>query len=185
MEDNKIIELYWNRHEIAISETAQKYGNYCRSIAFNILANNEDTDECVNDTYLNAWKAIPTQRPNFLRVFLGRITRNIAFDKYDYYHAQKRNIDFNVLLSELEECISSSNDVESSFEKGEIAKAISDFLCSESSENRNIFIRRYWFSDSISTISASFKMKESKVKTILFRIRNRLKIYLEKEGIIL
>ena len=184
MQDYEIVDLYWNRSEIAIKETDLKYGRYCKRIAINILSNNQDAEECVNDAYLGAWNAIPPQRPFSLLSFLGRIIRNIALDRYDYNNAKKRNNKFDVLLSELDECLSQSSDnVENKYEEGEVAKLISDFLLSINSVSRNVFLHRYWYTDSISDIANNYGMSESKVKSILFRVRKKLKKYLEKEGI--
>lgn len=183
MEDKKIIDLYFERSENAIYETANKYGNYCRAIAFNILYNNEDTQECENDTYMAAWKAMPPTRPKILRVYLGRLTRNIALDKYDYNKAKKRNNEFDLILSELEECISSKENIETQFQSNNVSKVISDFLRTVNEEKRCIFLRRYWYSDSIEDISSRFNISSSKVKSTLFRMRKKLKLYLEKEGV--
>lgn len=185
MDDDKIIDLYWERSEKAISETSKKYSRYLRAIASNILSNHLDAEECENDTYIAAWNAMPSARPNRLLAFLGRITRNIALDRYDYNTAKKRNNEFDILLSELEDFVSTSTDVETQFENGELSKIISSFLRTINSEYRIISIRRYWYTDSIKSISLQLGMSESKVKSILFRTRNNLKTYLEKEGIVL
>lgn len=182
MDDNLIIDLFWNREEIAIRHTARKYGNYLCKIAFNILHVNKEVEECVNDTYFAAWNQIPPKRPKKLLPFLGRITRNISLNRYDYLTAKKRNGTFDILLSELEDCLSSSANVEKTYENGEISRIISDFLMSCDSDTRNVFVRRYWFSDSISDISKMFNMSESKIKSMLFRTRIKLKGHLEKEG---
>lgn len=184
MEDHKIIQLFCTRDETALEETAKKYNRYCTQIAYNILANLEDSKECVNDALLGAWHKIPPHIPEKLSSFLGRITRNIALDKYDYNTAEKRNKKFETLLDELNECLSSANNVERQYEEGEIAKSISTFLHSSNKEHRNMFLRRYWYSDSISDIASRFEVSESKVKSILFRTRNKLKIYLMKEGFV-
>ncbi len=185
MDDEMIINLYWERSEAAITETANKYGRYCRAIAFNILSNNADAEECENDTYMAAWNSMPPTRPNKLLAFLGRLTRNIALDRYDYNKAKKRNGEFDTLLSELGDIIFSQIDVEEEYEAKEVSKFISEFLHGSNVENRVIFLRRYWFSDSINDISVQFGMSESKVKSILYRMRKKLKKYLEKEGVIL
>lgn len=182
MDDNVIIEMFWQRIEDAIRCTSEKYGKYLLKIALNILHRNEDAEECTNDTYLAAWNQIPPNRPNKLLAYLGRITRNIAMDKLDYLSAKKRNSQFDVLLSELEECLSSSHTVEGEYEAGEIAGVISRFLKTTDTNTRNVFIRRYWFSDSILEIADKYDMSESKIKSMLFRTRNKLKVYLEKEG---
>ena len=184
MDDNMILDLYWARSESAISETAQKYGGYCRKIAMNILQNSEDTGECVNDTYLRAWNTIPPQRPTVFSSFLGKIIRNLSLNKYREQRAKKRGgYEVALLLDELEDCIPSGDSVEAEYEAGVIAKTIDRFLYSIDSEGRIIFVRRYWHVDSIRSIAAHFQMSESKVKSMLFRTRNKLRIYLEKEGI--
>jgi RNA polymerase sigma-70 factor (ECF subfamily) len=145
------------------------------------LSNRRDAEESVNDAYLAAWNMIPPSRPAKFSAFLGRITRNIALNKYDYNKAKKRNSEFDLVLSELGDCISTYDD----YEEGQIAKAISIFLRNMDSDSRNTFIRRYWYSDSISEVSRRFGMSESKVKSMLFRTRQKLRIYLEKEGVVI
>jgi len=186
LDDIKIIDLYWERSESAIDETSLKYGNYCTKIAINILQNREDSEECVSDTYLKAWDAIPPQRPAKLSAFLGRITRNLSFNRFTARNTQKRGgTNIELLLSELEECIPSDSSVEADYEAGQTARIIDAFLASAKPDNRIIFVRRYWYADSITEIASRFDMSESKVKSILFRTRNKLKDYLEKEGVVL
>ena len=182
MTDQIIIDLFWQRSEDAIRNTSQKYERYLTKIAMNILHNNEDSEECVNDTYFTAWKQIPPDRPQKLLPYLGRITRCLALNRYDYLTAQKRNSEFTVQLTELEECLSSPDTVESQYENGELSSAISNFLRTLEPEKRNIFIRRYWFSDNIIDIARRFEISESKVKSILFRARKQLKKHIESEG---
>ena len=184
MDDNIILDLYWARSESAISETAQKYGGYCTKIAMNILQNSEDTEECVNDTYLKTWNAIPPQRPTIFSSFLGKIIRNLSLNKYKEQRAKKRGgYEVVLLLDELEDCVPSGNRVEYEYEVGVIAQTIDRFLHSIDAESRIVFVRRYWYVDSIRSIAARFQMSESKVKSMLFRTRSKLRIYLEKEGI--
>lgn len=184
MDDNAIIDLYWERSESAISQTATKYGKYCNTIAMNILRNSEDADECVSDTYLKVWNAIPPERPSSLSAFLGKITRNLSLNKYKEQRTQKRGGDeVTLILDELEDCIPSSRSVESEMESRTIAEAINTFLISIESESRIVFVRRYWYADSVGSISSRFQMSESKVKSMLYRTRNKLRLYLEKEGI--
>ena len=184
MTDIEIIDLYWGRSESAISETARQYGAYCRAISMNIVHNNNDAEECVNDTYLNAWNNIPPQRPAMLGTFLGRITRNLSLDRYKSRKAQKRIIDeTGVLLSELDECVPAGNSVEDEFEVKHISEAIDNFLSVIGRDDRMFFVRRYWYGDSIANIALRFTVSESKIKTNLFRTRNKLKDYLEKEGV--
>lgn len=182
MTDERIVEQYWERSEDAIRHTAEKYEPYLMRISMNILRVREDAEECVNDTYLSAWNQIPPDRPKQLLPYLGRIARCLSYNRYDYLTAQKRSVDFTAQLTELEDCLSSCETTESQYESGELAKAISAFLRTLDAEKRNIFLRRYWFSDSIPKIAARFGISESKVKTTLFRVRTRLKHYLESEG---
>lgn len=182
MTDQAIIDLFWQRSEEAIRNTSQKYGTYLTKIAMNILHYYEESEECVNDTYLAAWEQIPPDRPQRLLPYLGRITRCLALNRYDYLTAQKRNAAFTVQLTELEECLSRPDTIESAYENGELSSAISAFLRTLDSEKRNIFIRRYWFSDNITEIARRFEISESKVKSILFRVRKQLRKYLESEG---
>ncbi|MEK5240309.1 sigma-70 family RNA polymerase sigma factor [Paenibacillus sp. FSL L8-0470] len=183
MEDQGIVRLYLQRSQQAIIETKNKYGAYCRVIARNTLSSYSDIEECENDTYLGAWNAIPPNMPRKFPVFLGRITRNIALDKHGYNSAKKRNREFEVILTELEECLASPETVETEYEAGEIANLINQFLYALDEQARNLFIGRYWYSYSIKDLSKSFNMSSSKVKSILFRLRNKLKVHLEKEGV--
>lgn len=184
LEDDLIVDLYWNRAENAIEETALKYGSYCRKISMNILNNAEDAEECVNDTYLKLWNAIPPQRPMRFSAFLGKITRNLSLNRYKEQRVQKRGGGQTVLLlHELKECISSESHVEAEYEFGELTKTINLFLYSAKREERIIFVRRYWYADSVKEIAKRFQISESNVKSMLFRMRKRLKVYLEKEDV--
>ena len=180
MEDRDIIEMYFARDERAISATSVKYGGYCGSIAMNILSSREDTEECLNDTWLRAWNSIPPHRPDILRVFLGKITRNLALDRYKAQTAQKRaGGELAVSLDELDECIGIVDERESA----EIGESISRFLRTQPKETRSVFVCRYFYCDSIADIARRFGISEAKVKTLLFRTRSKLKIHLEGEGI--
>ncbi len=180
MEDHDIIELYFARNENAIAETAKKYGAYCGSIAMNILSNAEDTEECLNDTWLRAWGAIPPTRPNVFRVFLGKITRNLALDRYKAKTAEKRaGGEFAMSLDELNECVGAEDPQDTAA----IGESISRFLRDQSRDTRGVFVCRYFYCDSIADIARRFGMSEGKVKTLLFRTRAKLKIHLEGEGI--
>lgn len=183
MEDNQIIELYWQRSENAIAETSTKYGKLLRKIAMNIVGNYSDAEECENDTYVATWNAIPPTRPNILSAFLGKIARNIALNRYEYNKAQKRNNEFDLVLSELEECIASKNTVEATVEEGVVASMLDDFLEGLKKETRVIFVRRYWYSDSVKDIAKRLQISESKVKTVLFRTRKELQDYLAERGV--
>lgn len=184
MDDKTIIDLYWKRSEAAISETASKYGRYCRRIAYNILHNNEDCEECVNDAYLKAWNAMPPNRPNRLSVFLGKIVRNLSFDRYNGYTAQKRGGgEIPLALEELEECIPASFDTEQAMDALALADMLNRFLAGVKPEARILFVRRYWYLDPVKEITASAGVSESKVKTTLLRLRRKLKQFLEEEGV--
>ena len=184
MEDSKIIDLYWARKEQALAETDTKYGSYCRTIARNILRNFEDTEECVSDTWLHAWNSMPPQRPGILSAFLGRITRNLSFDRCKYQQAAKRGGGAPPLaLDELGECIPSAQRVEYALEQKELAAAIDRFLRTLPEKDCNLFLRRYWYVDSISVIADRYGMKENTVKSILFRTREKLRKFLGEEGI--
>ena len=183
MEDFKIIELFFERKECAIAETERKYGRYLSKIAYNILFDPEDSEECVNDTYMKTWNIIPPQKPKVLRTFLGKITRRLAIDIFRKKHAEKRiNSEFALSLSELDECIPDNLSAETAFEEKELSESINRFLFSLSKENRDIFICRYFYSDSIKDIASFFGTSESKIKSSLFRSRKALKEHLEKEG---
>lgn len=184
MEDKKIVDLYWKRSETAISETARKYGRYCRYIAFNILHNDEDSEECVNDTYLRAWNSIPPHRPSVLKTFLGKITRNLSLDKYEHFNAKKRNNgQMPLIFEEIQECLPASVDTENIIEEMALTDILNRFLSSLSLEQRKIFMRRYWYLSPIKEIATEYGISESKVKMSLFRSRNELKKMLEKEGV--
>ena len=183
MDDLRIIELYWERSEDAIRETESKYGRLCKHIIKNILANEQDREECMNDTYLGAWNTIPPQKPNIFSSFIGRIARNQALKKYEYVTAERRKPEALCSLTELEECLTDKNSIETELESKRIEKAISDFLWCQDEEKRMIFIRRYWYFDPISVISRRSGFSESKVKSMLYHTRQKLKVYLESEGI--
>lgn len=183
MEDSQIVELYWERKEEAIKETSLKYGRLCTNIAKNILSSYEDSEECVNDTYLVVWNAIPDERPNRFSAFISRITRNLALKKYEYLSAAKRNPAAVSSLEELEDCVSGTDSVESEVEREHIESTIEQFLWRQKEEKRNIFIRRYWYFDSIESICRSTGFTQSKVKSILYELRQKLRKHLESEGV--
>lgn len=184
MEDQQIVDLYWARSETAISETARKYGAYCRYIAFAICHNAEDSEECVNDTYWKAWNCIPPHRPAVLRTFLGRITRNLSLDRYERLCAEKRNCgELPLVLDEMQACLSHSGNPGNIVDEMVLTDLLNRFLSALPSEQRKVFMRRYWYVCSVKEIAAEYGMSESKVKMSLLRARNRLKNLLEKEGI--
>ena len=183
MDDQAILDLYFDRSESAISETAAKYGPYCYSIAYNILTNVEDANEAVNDTWLGAWNSIPPHRPSVLSTFLGKITRRVSINKWDERNAKKRGAgEIALALDELVDCVPSSQNVERTIERKELTRAINAFLAQLSETERDIFVCRYWFMSSIKEISANFKISESNAKTSLFRTRKKLYSYLQEEG---
>ena len=183
MDDKQILDLYWERSEAAISETSKKYGKYCRYIAFNILHNDEDSEECVNDTYFAVWNAIPNERPNRFSAFISRITRNLALKKYEYISAAKRNPIAITSLEELGDCVSGTESPESEIESRRIEITIDKFLWRRSEEKRTVFIRRYWYFDSIENICENTGFTQSKVKSMLYEMRRKLRKYLESEDI--
>lgn len=183
MEDEEIINLYWSRSENAISETDKKYGRYCNYIAYNILQDKEDSKECVNDTFLNTWNAIPPKKPTILKAFLGKITRNLAINQYERKKAKKRGGTIEVVLEELEECISDNRSIENEIEYSSLVKYINDFVENLSKDKRKIFLERYWYLSSIKDISSKNKLTQSNVRIILLRIRNQLKDFLKERGI--
>ena len=186
MDDDVIIRLYWDRDQSAIRATAEKYGSFLHSLSWNILRSHTDAEECVNDTYLRTWNAIPPARPTAFRAWLGRIVRNLSLDRWKSARAEKRGGDaVEMLLGELDDCVPTPDQVEKHLEDQEIARLISVFLRTLSSETRTIFLRRYWYGDSMTEIAAKLHCSEGKVKSSLFRTRKALRSYLEKEGVVL
>ena len=183
MDDAKIVQLYWDRDEQAIPVTANKYGNYCTSIAINILGNREDAEECVNDTYMNAWNSMPPHRPNILSTFLGKIVRNLSIKRYKHNTADKRGGgQATVVLDEIAEFVSDTDSVEQEIDRKELVKAIDSFLDRLPADKRNIFICRYWYFDSVSDIANRFGMTENNVSVTLNRLRLKLHNYLLERG---
>ena len=182
MDDHKIIELYFSRDERAIKETDLKYGKLCHSIANNILKNNEDSEECVNDTYIGIWNTIPPEKPNHFMAFVCKIARNLALKRLESSMRQKRSQATVISFSELEEILSDDS-IAADIGNEEIGKAISAFLRKEKADSRKVFIRKYYFFDSISEIAERYGFTESKVKNMLYHTRSKLKEYLIKEGI--
>lgn len=184
MDDQDILDLYDRRDEKAIEITQQQYGIYCRSIAERILRQHQDSEECVNDTWLRAWNAIPPTKPLNLRCFLGKITRNLALNRRREQNAFKRNGDVvETALGELTESLSDQYDPEKASEDRIIIDTINSFLETLKPEKRIMFLMRYWSLYPVSKIAFDLRMSESKVKTTLFRLRKQLKLYLEQEGI--
>ena len=184
MTDTEIINLFFKRSEQAIDELAKKHGNAVARVARNILGNEQDTEECVNDTYLGAWNAIPPHRPNPLRTFVCKIARNLATKKYHSNTASIRNSQYDLALDELEEFLCDGNSVEREYEAKELSVAINGFLSSLSASDRFLFMRRYWYSDSVRDIAKMADSTTNSVTVRLFRIREKLRLYLEKEGLL-
>ncbi len=184
MDDKEIVALYWERKEQAITESENKYGRYCFSIAYNILRSHEDSEECVNDTYVKAWNSIPPKRPEKLSVYLGKITRNIALDVLDKLSAKKRgSTEITLVLDEISECIPSPRSTEKEIDNLALTENLNSFLKTLKSENRKIFLQRYWYMMSVREIARENFCTESKVKMSLMRTRENLRIFLEKEGV--
>lgn len=182
MDDLSIIELFWNRNEVAIVQTDKKYGKLCMHLSENILNNYSDAEECVNDSYLTVWNRIPDERPLHFSAFLCRIVKNLSLKKLEYNTAQKRNPELLTSFDELQGCLSRDADCDGRVDVSILAEEISNFLSEQKAQNRNIFIRRYWYFDSVKEIAEDLGMKEERVSTLLFRMRNKMKKYLEKGG---
>lgn len=184
MEDQEIVELYFARSERAIEETSIKYEGYCYRIAYNILYNKEDSDECLNDTWLNAWNAIPPNRPGRLSTYLGKITRNIALNVYEKKHRKKRGGgQVDVVYDELEEILTGHETPEERTELAFLVTCINDYLKSLPGLSRMVFVGRYWYFESVEQIAKHLGITTGRTKSLLYRTRTGLREYLEKEGI--
>ena len=186
MNDSQIIDLYWQRNEKAIEETELKYNSYCFAVAHNILTDEEDSRECVNDTWLRTWNSIPPKRPDNLRIFLAKITRNLSFDRYRAKNTLKRGGgEIAAVLEELDGCIKGADDVQTELELTELKADINSFLFSLPQLECSIFLRRFFYVESISQIALRFHLREGHVAVILSRTRKKLKHYLEAKGYII
>lgn len=184
-DDNTIIELYWERDEQAIGLTADKYGDYCYTVAWNILEDQEDSEECINDTWLKTWNTIPPTRPAKLRPFLAKITRNLSLDRYRVKHAEKRGKgELPLVFEELSECIGNGS-VEDHVEGRELADTINAFVKSLEERDRNIFIRRYFYTEKTGDIAGKYQLTDDIVRKSLQRSRRKLAAHLQKEGYII
>ncbi len=177
MQDTQIINGLFDRNESVLSEISEKFGKLCLKVAYNILNNREEAEECVNDTYLNVWNSIPPAKPDNLRAYVCKIARNLSLNRLKYNSAQKRSPGSLISLSDLEEKVGEQPDYEN------IGGLLDKFLETEKPESRIIFMRRYWFLDSIEEIAMMYNYSESKVKSVLYRTRGRLEKFLKKEGI--
>ncbi len=184
MTDTEIINLFFERSEQAITELDKKHGNAVARVARNILGNSQDTEECVNDTYLGTWNTIPPHKPSPLRTFVCKIARNLATKKYHSNTADKRNSQYDLALDELEEYLSENESVEKAYEAQELKEAINGFLATLSYSDRFIFMRRYWYSDPVQDIAKMAHSTNNSVAVRLFRIREKLRLYLVKEGLL-
>ncbi len=183
MKDEQIIELYWNRNESAINETKTVYEKYLLKIIYNILGNIQDTPECLNDTYLKIWNSIPPNRPSVFSVYIGKIARETAIDAYRKQNRSKRKpTEYTLALEEISECVSGKETTEKAVEMKLLGKEISNYLHTISAEHRVVFVKRYFYNESVKGISQQMNISESKVKGILLRTRKGLRKHLEKEG---
>ena len=183
MTDNEIVSLFWKRDERAITESLSRYGRYCHSIAYSLLHNTEDADECVNDACIAAWNSIPPHRPAMLSTFLGKLTRRAGLKRWRNSHAQKRGGgEIPSVLDELRDCIPDSMTLEDKVEERELARSISSFLKQIPNSERRVFVLRYWYLRSIEEIGKQFGYSQSKVKSMLHRTRKKLLEHLRKEG---
>ncbi len=183
MDDSKIIELFFERSEQAIIELSKKYGSVCTKVAGNILKDRRDTEECVNDAYLGVWNTIPPQKPNPLLSYVCRIVRNLAINRYHANTARKRNSVYDIALDELENCFPAPSSVEEEFHANEVARSIDRFLETLDRENRVLFVRRYWYSDSITDLARRFHTGNHNISVRLSRIREKLRKHLIWEGV--
>ena len=182
MEDKKIVDLYWMRSESAISETDKKYGKYCRYIAERILESEEDAREVQNDTYLRAWNSMPPEYPTRLRSYIGAICRNLSLDRYRKRNAEKRSGCIEVAIDELAECIPAERERDEA-ESERIADALNRFVAGLDARDRRVFVQRYWYMCSTEQIARDNSMNRNTVTTVLYRTREKLRAFLEKEGV--
>lgn len=183
MEDRQIIEPYWQKNADAISETSRKYGGYCFAIADHILNNTEDSEECVNDTWLHAWNAMPPQKPNVLRMFLAKITRNLSVNRFNARSAEKRGGgEIFLVLDELADCLAGESDVEREYEGRELEQCIRCFVRGLPERDGNVFVRRYFFTEPVASVAERYGLTENNVMVILSRTRKKLRLKLVKEG---
>lgn len=184
--DEIIVDMYWSRDEQAIRMSEEKYGKYCASIAERILADVQDVEECVSDVYLKAWNSIPPKKPEVLRTFLGKLTRNAAFDRYRRTSARKRGKgEIPLVVEELEECIAGGSEPEKQLEEKELRSVLNAFLGNLPKAKRVLFLRRYWYADSVTNIAKRYSMTPGAVSTSLHRMREDLKKYLTERGVLL
>ncbi len=185
MEDSEIVALYWQRDEAAIAETEGKYGSFCRAMARNLLGDPEDAEECVNDTWLEAWNSMPEERPALLRPWLGRVLRLNAIDRWRKTHRQKRFGGVETLVAELEDCVPSASDPQQALEAAELGRLLERWLAGLGGEERRLFLRRYWNGEALNALASEEGLNPAALAQRMRRLRLRLKAYLEKEGVTL
>ena len=185
MDDKQIIELYFERNEQAIKETEKKYGRFCHCIAMNVLGIHEDAEECVNDTYYSVWKQIPPTIPEIFKVYLGRITRNLSISRFRAMRAKKRYSSMEIMLSELNDCVPSSSNVEQTIEVMQLSDYISEWLDSLPEEDCALFVRRYWFGDEVQELAKKCGITAAQMAQKMLRLRKSLKTALEQKGVAL
>lgn len=178
MEDYKIVDLYWERKERAIAETEKKYGKMLHSLSYSLLSSHEDAEECVNDTYLGAWNAMPSARPMYLGPFLSKIARRLSIDRWRRDHREKRGGVLE-MVEELTDCIPDSSTPAEEFERGRLRGEINEFLRTLTEEKRAIFVRRYFYAEPVTLVAKEIGVSEAKVKVVLHRLREQLKLRLE------
>lgn len=181
MEDRAIVDLFWAREERAISETDIKYGRMLEGLSYSLLSSHEDSEECLNDTYVAAWNSMPTSRPDCLGAFLSKIIRRLSIDRWRHNHRQKRDGGAELLLDELAECIPDTTSITAEYDNGRLRDILNSFVRTLSPEKQAAFIRRYFYSEPLSKIADTLGITEAKLKSMLFRIRGELKTILEKE----
>lgn len=184
MENEEIIALYFKRDETALKQTLVDFGAYMKAVSYGILGNNEDSEECVNSALQSLWNTIPPNKPENFKAYIAKVTRNVSFGRYDYNTAKKRSCAFVQPIDELDFCLSNKTTPQTAFEEKELSKAISAFLSELPRHKRMVFVRRYFYCDSIAKIADTFDMSEGKVKSMLFQTRSKLKKYLEKQDMI-
>ena len=184
MNDASIIKLHFERNEKAVEEMKSSYEKLCFYIAGNILSQKEDQEECVNSAYMDVWSSIPPNKPDNLKTYLCRLVKNCALNRLKYNTAAKRNQDFSVSLDELSECIADGRDIEETVSDEQLGRAISEFLRKQPEKYRKVFVRRYWYSETVEDIAEFYGMNAKTVSTYLFRVRKKLKAFLQKEGYI-
>ena len=182
MDDERIVELFWQRDETAITQLNEKYGAFCYTVAFNVLSVREDAEECVSDALHRAWESIPPERPKLLRAWIGKVTRNLAINAWNRGRAQKRG-GFELLIVELEECIPASGSVEAAADEAELAAAISGWLKAQKELDRVLFVRRYWQGEPLSKLAEEWNIPPNRLAQKMLRLRRSLRSALEKEGI--